>query len=211
MADLIKKIRTAKGDLQIDYNALANLPTLSYKVDENGVLRVALKKTDINFVNFTIDGTSYTVNRGTTWREAIENGEVPIGEVAYHSDEAPYVCSGSQYMLMTYDGALFGFDEEICENDYYTTGCSETPDTVIAFIGYEWGYHSEVSAPKGTTWGEYVAEYGCPNYCQLITTKEEYNNTYVWDIPWTGESIVIGDNGGGALYSEEIIHGRTFI
>lgn len=29
MANLIKKIRTSSGDLQIDYNALANLPTIS--------------------------------------------------------------------------------------------------------------------------------------------------------------------------------------
>lgn len=29
MADLVKKIRTSSGDLQIDYNALANLPTIS--------------------------------------------------------------------------------------------------------------------------------------------------------------------------------------
>lgn len=29
MAELIKKIRTASGDLQIDYNSLANLPTIS--------------------------------------------------------------------------------------------------------------------------------------------------------------------------------------
>ena len=29
MADYITKIRTDKGDLPIDYNALANLPTIS--------------------------------------------------------------------------------------------------------------------------------------------------------------------------------------
>ena len=29
MANLVKKIRTSSGDLQIDYNALANLPTMS--------------------------------------------------------------------------------------------------------------------------------------------------------------------------------------
>lgn len=29
MADLIKKIRTEQGDLQIDYSALANLPSIN--------------------------------------------------------------------------------------------------------------------------------------------------------------------------------------
>lgn len=36
MADLVKKIRTESGDLQIDYNALANKPDLSTKFDKSG-------------------------------------------------------------------------------------------------------------------------------------------------------------------------------
>lgn len=34
MADLIKKIRTETGDLQIDYNALANLPIIPSKISQ---------------------------------------------------------------------------------------------------------------------------------------------------------------------------------
>lgn len=37
MADFIKKIRTADGDKQIDYNALANLPDLSQKVNKSDI------------------------------------------------------------------------------------------------------------------------------------------------------------------------------
>lgn len=63
MSQLVKKIRTDQGDLQIDYNALANLPTISnpnllingdFKVNQRG-------KQVYEFVN----GWTYTVDR---WR-----------------------------------------------------------------------------------------------------------------------------------------------
>ena len=59
MAELIKKIRTASGDLQIDYNSLANLPSLNTNLLINSNF-----KSPINQRN----ATSYTVASGNTSR-----------------------------------------------------------------------------------------------------------------------------------------------
>lgn len=57
MADLVKKIRTDKGDLQIDYNALANLPDAANKVKNPLVIQLNGGSTEGTDV-FTFDGSS---------------------------------------------------------------------------------------------------------------------------------------------------------
>ena len=96
MADLIKKIRTAKGDLQIDYTALANLPTISYTVDENGVLRTELKSIGTaTFDNTNIIETfSFVV--GWTWKDYI-NGPNEIQ--VYEREDDGLVCWDSEAIV----------------------------------------------------------------------------------------------------------------
>ena len=65
MSQLVKKIRTDQGDLQIDYNALANLPTISNpNLLINGDFRNPVNQRGKKVYEF-ISGWTYTVDR---WR-----------------------------------------------------------------------------------------------------------------------------------------------
>lgn len=65
MADLVKKIRTASGDLQIDYNALANLPALNNNLLINSDFRNPVNQRGKSIYTYNGDIAQYTVDR---WR-----------------------------------------------------------------------------------------------------------------------------------------------
>lgn len=67
MANLIKKIRTSSGDLQIDYNALANLPGINNNLLINSNFKMPVNQRDKSaYVDNSSDGTwIYTIDR---WR-----------------------------------------------------------------------------------------------------------------------------------------------
>ena len=76
MSDFVKRIRTQKGDKQIDYTALANLPVSDTTLSESGAFAdskavgVALDK-KVNLPT-TADGT---VINGTTGQILVNNGD----------------------------------------------------------------------------------------------------------------------------------------
>ena len=110
MANLVKKIRTSAGDLQIDYNALANLPTISnpnllingnFKNAVNQREKTTYKSDANNYTRiFTIDrwniqnGTTLTVNNGsiTLTGNSASSGLALFSQILEH----PYV---SNYVL----------------------------------------------------------------------------------------------------------------
>ena len=64
MANLVKKIRTNSGDLQIDYNALANLPTISNpNLLINSDFRHPVNQRLQTSYTFNGTGVSYTIDR----------------------------------------------------------------------------------------------------------------------------------------------------
>lgn len=71
---LIKKIRTSEGDLQIDYNALANLPDLS----EVGV-QADWNETDTTAKSYIKNRTHYTDENGNVKR--LDSKYMPLGVV----------------------------------------------------------------------------------------------------------------------------------
>ena len=68
MASLIKKIRTSSGDLQIDYNALANLPALNTMFSNPNLLINSDFRNPVNQrgqTNYNVTTWEYTIDR---WR-----------------------------------------------------------------------------------------------------------------------------------------------
>lgn len=62
MSQLVKKIRTDQGDLQIDYNALANLPTISNpNLLINSDFRNPINQRDK--ISYSIPDNTYTIDR----------------------------------------------------------------------------------------------------------------------------------------------------
>lgn len=175
MADLIKKIRTAKGDLQIDYNALANLPTISYKVDENGVLSVVLKQVGVEagpYLHYIIVSEMYS--SGDRLMLLVNNDSTDLSSV--NPDEDTTAFAGAILCGLISGGAVVAYHatggeadvgylklenvEVICDPYSFrdiVVNCNES--VIINDTVY--------SIRKGMTWSEFVNEN--PNegfYCE---------------------------------------------
>ena len=99
MADLIKKIRTDKGDLQIDYTALANLPSINNNLLINSDFRNPVNqrgKTDyVGGSANTTTNTTYTIDR---WAKRNYGSTVVVGDsyVRYKTENSNPTDSGSR-------------------------------------------------------------------------------------------------------------------
>ena len=100
MADLVKKIRTSSGDLQIDYNALANLPNYAASSSAGGAA------TSANKLNTNAGGTTQPVY--------FANG-VPVA-IGYTI--AKSVPSDAKFTDTTYTLSSFGITATAAELNY---------------------------------------------------------------------------------------------
>lgn len=100
MADLVKKIRTESGDLQIDYNALANLPKYAASSYAGGAA------TSANKLN---------TNAGSTTKPVYFANGVPV-EIGYTI--AKSVPSDAKFTDTTYTLSSFGITATAAELNY---------------------------------------------------------------------------------------------
>lgn len=107
MANLIKKIRTDAGDLQIDYSALANLPAINNNLLINSDFR--------NPVNQR-EKTSYT-GTGSTIRYTIDRWGIINGAILTVQDDSLKIQVSSND---AYSGRLKQIFESALPNDFYT-------------------------------------------------------------------------------------------
>ena len=107
MADLVKKIRTDKGDLQIDYGSLANLPAFNNNLLINSDFR--------NPVNQR-GQTSYT-GTGSTIRYTIDRWGVVNGSIVTVQDDSLKIQVSS---ADTYSGRFKQVFENALPSAFYT-------------------------------------------------------------------------------------------
>lgn len=100
MADYVTKVRTADGDKQIDYNALANLPDLT----------VYATKTEVNAVS-----TDYTATiKSTDWSESNSVFVASVTVTGITKNDTPIVdlnASGLYTNKSNYEAAVDAFSK----------------------------------------------------------------------------------------------------
>lgn len=112
MANLIEKIRTDAGDLQIDYNALANLPALNNMFSNPNLLINSDFRNPVN----QRGKTSYT-GTGSTILYTIDRWGVVNGSILTIQDGSLKIQVSSND---TYSGKLKQIFENTLPSDFYT-------------------------------------------------------------------------------------------
>lgn len=169
MADLVKKIRTSSGDLQIDYNALANLPNAANKVKNSLVVKLNSGTTEGTNM-FTFDGSSAkNINLTPVNMYGISDGG--IASVKENS------LSSNRYVKIA-DVQCSGYYHRICQNLLLTSRIETIILTVVVysdesdkFTGYSVSY-----MPLTPTWNGIIDHL----HAGLVNVSSTNNKFELW-------------------------------
>lgn len=133
MADLVKKIRTNSGDLQIDYNALANLPKYAASSSAGGAATSVAKSLTVKINGGTTEGTDLFTFNGSAAKNINLTTQnmygIIDGGIASVKEKAS---SGNRYAKIA-DIQCTGYYHRICQNLLLTSRVESILLTIVVY------------------------------------------------------------------------------